>query len=109
VTLLEPVQKKHAFLATVRRELELSSLRVVRQRWEDHLAEDGFLPYDVAVSRATWPLKTWLDIGSRLVHDGGLVLGLEGRDPIRLPEQARRFPYRLGADGHARAVICLTT
>jgi 16S rRNA (guanine527-N7)-methyltransferase len=105
VTLLEPVQKKHAFLATVRRELGLEGLHPIRQRWQEHLSDEMFQAYDVAVSRATWPLSTWLEVGLRLVRSGGLVLGLEGREPISLPRAAIRFPYRLGA--RARAVVCL--
>jgi 16S rRNA (guanine527-N7)-methyltransferase len=105
VTAIEPVRKKHAFLATVRRELGLTGFLPLALRDKQLLAASDFLPYDAAVSRATWALPEWLVRGSRLVRPGGLVLGMEGRDRNELPPGAVRHPYELG--GRARAVVVL--
>jgi 16S rRNA (guanine527-N7)-methyltransferase len=103
VVLLEPVHKKWAFLRTARRELSLSNLEPLAQRDDDHLALPDFVPYDVAVSRATWAIPTWLARGARLVRPGGVVLGMEGREQHPLPAGATRHPYAAG--GRTRAII----
>jgi 16S rRNA (guanine527-N7)-methyltransferase len=105
VTALEPVHKKHAFLATARRELALTNLRPLAERDDDHLVRPDFTPYDVAVSRAVFALGDWLARGLRLVDPAGLVLAMEGRDRHPLPPRAVRHPYRL--TDRDRAIIVL--
>ncbi len=103
VTALEPAHKKHAFLSTVKRELPLANLTPLAVRIEDHLADSSFAPFDVAVSRATWPLLDWLERGSRLVRKGGTVLGMEGATKHALPREASRHEYAL--TDRTRAII----
>lgn len=105
VTALEPNRKKHAFLATVRRELGLSNFEPQPLRLEEHLGGAGFRPYDVAVSRATFAVPEWLARGRALVRPGGLVLGMEGSEQHELPPGAVRYPYALG--DRKRAIIVL--
>ncbi len=105
VTALEPVHKKHAFLATVRRELGLTNLHPLAQRVEAHRGVAGFVPYDVAVSRATFALPEWLQTGGSLVHDGGLVLAMEGSAHNELPPGASRHPYEIPGSDRRRAII----
>jgi 16S rRNA (guanine527-N7)-methyltransferase len=102
VTLVEPSHKKAAFLETLKRDLHLPNLRVATQRVES-LGEPH--SFDVAVSRATFELPAWLDIGRRLVRAGGLVLGMEGAKQYDLPPSASRHPYDLG--DQTRAIIRL--
>lgn len=94
VTALEPIHKKHAFLATVRRDLALSNLTTIAERLETHQASHP-AAYDVAVSRATFALDTWLTLGKTLVKSSGLVLGMEGAEENFLPAGAERHPYQL--------------
>jgi 16S rRNA (guanine527-N7)-methyltransferase len=101
VTALEPVRKKHAFLSAVRRELALPNFRPRPERLEPG-REPG--PFDVAVSRATWPVPDWLERGRALVGPGGTVLAMEGREQHALPPGATRHPY--GAGDRTRAIIC---
>lgn len=106
MTLLEPSQKRCAFLSAVRRDQHLTDrLEVRRERMEAHLASEGFRPYDVALSRATWPLEEWLARAPALVARGGRVLGMEGRTETALPTAARRHAVPFGA--RRRAVIVL--
>jgi 16S rRNA (guanine527-N7)-methyltransferase len=105
VTALEPVHKKHAFLATVRRELGLANLHPLAQRVEAHRGTAGFVPYDVAVSRATFALPDWLEMGGSLVHEGGRVLAMEGSEQNALPAGASRHPYEIPGSDRRRAII----
>ena len=91
-TSLEPVHKKHAFLRTAGRELGLARFDPRSERWEDHAGRG----YDAATSRATMDLATWLEIGARFVRPGGVVLGMEGREQIKLPSSTDRRPYPAG-------------
>ncbi len=104
VTALEPIRKKHAFLAALRRELPLANFDPHPQRVEAYRGSAAFDPFDVAVSRATWPVGEWLHVGATLVRPGGVVLGMEGADATDLPVDVTRHPYQL-AD-RTRAIIC---
>lgn len=103
VTALEPVHKKHAFLAAARRELHLDNFAPLAERDNQHRDRPDFRPYDAAVSRAAFPLDDWLARGTHLVRPGGRLLAMEGRLQHRLPPGAVRHPYRL--DNRDRAII----
>jgi 16S rRNA (guanine527-N7)-methyltransferase len=100
VTALEPVHKKLAFLQHAKR-LFCANLEPRAERVEQHAVRD----YDVATSRATFALPTWLSIGRRLVHPGGLVLAMEGAEQFELPPGATRHPYAMG--DRTRAIVVL--
>jgi 16S rRNA (guanine527-N7)-methyltransferase len=68
VRLLEPIAKKAAFLRTAVRELGLSQRVTVDTRRAQALVPGSF---DVALSRATLPPKTWLPLAVELVRPGG--------------------------------------
>ena len=95
--LLEPIRKKHAFLAHAVRELGLAGrLEARAERLEAHLAGGAGAAYDVAISRAVWPAADWLERGRPLLRPGGTILGFEGASPAELPPGATRHSYRLG-------------
>ena len=100
-TSLEPVHKKHAFLRTAARELQLANLTALAERIDDHPLRD----YDAAMSRATFDLREWLDMGRERVIDGGIVLGFEAVRRDDLPPSVERFPYTI--DGKQRAIVLL--
>ncbi len=100
-TALEPIRKKHAFLRTAARELELANLDPLAVRVEDHAIDD----YDAATSRATFDLREWLLLGAQLVHPGGIVLGFEATLRDDLPQPIERHPYAL--DGKQRSIVIL--
>ena len=68
--LLEPIAKKAAFLRTTIRELGLASRLTVDSRRAQTVAPATF---DVALSRATLPPRSWLPIAAELVRPGGRV------------------------------------
>ncbi len=105
VTLLEPNGKKHAFLRAMIRELPLPNTEALRARLED-LPPDA--AWDVAVSRATWPLTAWLERAHPTVRPGGRILAQTGPHPPNdLPPAAHLHPYPLA--GTTRHVVTLTT
>lgn len=99
VTALEPVHKKHAFLRTAARELELANLEAFARRIEDHEEAD----YDVAMSRATFDLREWIERGLTRVRVGGHAIGFEGVERSDLPSPLVRHSYDLA--GKQRAII----
>ncbi len=99
ITAVEPTNKKIAFLRTVKRELELDHFTPIAQRVE-HLEVGGF---DVATSRATWPVPDWFERAAPLVRDGGTLVGMEGSETFELGD-VQRFPYTL-AGGRERAIV----
>ena len=105
VIALEPVRKKHSFMATVRRELGLDNFKPRPLRMEEHLQKSGERLHDVAVSRAAFALSEWFERAHSLVRPGGVILGMEGRERQVLPEGAGRHSYRLG--DRTRAIISL--
>lgn len=107
VTALEPIRKKHAFLATVRRAVPIPNLAPRAQRLEAHRGAPEFRPYDAAVSRATFSIPEWLELAPALVRPGGTVLAMEGAEKHELPTGATRHPYRLG--DRTRAIIALAS
>lgn len=101
--LLEPLQKRRAFLAAARRELVLSNVSISAARLEEHLEREAGA-YELAVSRAVFPLEQWLTVGARLVRPGGLVVGLAGGTPPEI-SGAEAYPYDLGAGPRAVVIV----
>ncbi len=92
-TLLEPNQKKTAFLSQVRRDFAAAgngALTIRRGRIEELEPRDVF---DVVISRAVWDAGEWLQRGRGLVRTGGVLLGLRSDDGESPTEGARVFRY----------------
>ena len=103
-TALEPIHKKHAFLRTAARELDLVNLDPLSVRVEDHATRD----YDAATARAVFDLREWLLLGLQLVRPGGLVIGFEAVPRDDLPSDdlpIARHAYSL--DGKPRSIVTL--
>jgi 16S rRNA (guanine527-N7)-methyltransferase len=91
VTLVESNHKKAAFLEAIRREVPVPNITIRPVRIETMVER-----FDVATSRATFPLPEWLEIGASLVVPGGIVIGFEGSQKADLPGNAIRIPYAPG-------------
>lgn len=111
VYLLEPRERRHAFLRACLRDAELPTDRAVRTRledWEPARDPSSGLRIDVALSRAVWPPAEWLERGQALVRPGGRVIALEGLEPlVELPAGARRVVSEV--PGRPRALLVLDT
>lgn len=102
VTLIEPIGKKYAFLRAMIRDLPLPQTIALQTRIESLAPEDDF---DVAVSRATWPIADWLSRARPALRPDRRILGLTGADLSTLPRDAVAHPYELA--GATRHVIVL--
>src|SRR5580704_8071382 len=104
VTLLEPNLKKYAFLREVQSTLGLSSVEIVRSRYEDFHAAPG--SFDFVCSRALGGYKRLLLWCRALLKPGGQVilwLGTEDSNllmrakgwnwalPVKIPESRQRI------------------
>jgi len=105
-TLIEPIQKKHAFLSTARRELQLQNLTTFPLRDEDLTKQEGFTLFDFAVARAVWSVEVWLERAHTLVRPGGTIFAMEGREESELPTGATRRRYELEGD-RSRSIVSL--
>jgi 16S rRNA (guanine527-N7)-methyltransferase len=89
ITLVEPNQKKVAFLRQAKGALELTNLEVIGKRVEDI---PGAL-YDCVVSRAFADLPDFVRVGERLLAPGGTLIAMKGVVPYeemgRLPRHAK--------------------
>ena len=79
VTLVEPLNKRVAFLRSVLGTTGRTDVRLERAKGEDLVARGE--QWDVAVARATLAPPAWLALGARLVRDGGSVWVLLAKEP----------------------------
>lgn len=100
-TSLEPVHKKHAFLRTAARELDLRNLDPHAIRLDQHDARD----YDAAVSRATFDLVEWLAMARPYLGPNGIAVGFEAVPRPDLPPAAVRHSYTLASKQRAIVVV----
>ena len=78
VTLVEPLGKRASFLRTVLGTVDRADVRIERRRG-DALDQPG--PWGVALSRATLPPATWLDLGTKVTRSGAAVWVLVAAEP----------------------------
>lgn len=91
----EPTAKKVSFLRTVTREIALAGHVTIRpERVQEPLSPAIVGRFDVAMSRATFPVARWLEIGRKLVRSGGKVIAFATDDtPEGCPTPAEQFRY----------------
>jgi 16S rRNA (guanine527-N7)-methyltransferase len=108
VTLLEPLQRRVAFLAEVVPALDLQQVQVVRGRAGDPSpGRDGAVPtrVDIVTARAVAPLARLAGWCLPLLRPGGSLIALKGRQASAELSAARDDLRRLGA-GDATIEIC---
>ncbi len=94
VTLVEPLERRAAFLVEVVDALALSNCRVLRGRADEAIAECGNA--DVVTSRAVAPLAKLVAWSVPLARRGGLVLALKGSSAAAEIDRDRAAVNRLG-------------
>jgi 16S rRNA (guanine527-N7)-methyltransferase len=93
VTLLEPMQRRTAFLTGCVTTLSLANATVLQGRAEDWA---GKLAADVVTARAVAPLARLAPLALGLVRPGGIVLAVKGAGAGREVTAARRVLRRAG-------------
>jgi 16S rRNA (guanine527-N7)-methyltransferase len=108
--LLEPRQKRAAFLRTVVAKLALGNVTVDERGLGVAEPQGNF---DFALSRATWPAAEWLKRGAAFVRPPGLVFAYLAAKADVSPDlvavaglrELKRLPYRIGAQPHRQLGI----
>ena len=104
-TLVEPRRKRTAFLRSAIGSLNLHNRAVVLERAVDPNAPivEG-APFDVALSRATFPPESWLEIGCQLA--GEVWVFTAGTDPTESDLRLRRrVDYEVPSTGARRSIL----
>ncbi len=94
ITLIEPMERRTAWLETVCRDLELTNVTVVRGRAEEC---HGRLSADVVTARAVAALDKLARWCLPLVRPGGHLVAMKGSSAEREVADATRVLRRLGA------------
>ncbi len=106
VTLVDPLQKRMAFLRTTLGRLRRADVALVTGHGDKVVTDPpGF---DVAISRATLAPADWLALGRKLVGEGGTVFVLLGESEAgadALPPEAERREYAWPVSGRKRSVL----
>ncbi len=105
-TLVEPLRKRVAFLRTVIGALDIAGrARVVEGRIDPRAPRVDGSPFDVALSRATFAPREWLDVGRSLA---GSTLVLVAREPLPGPADGSsplaERAYAIPSTGAPRAI-----
>ena len=92
VTMLEPVQKKAAFVTQAIAELGIPNARILARRVEDYEAQS---PVHIAISRAFSDLASFAESSARHVGTQGVLVAMKGVHPDEeLREQPPAFEVR---------------
>jgi 16S rRNA (guanine527-N7)-methyltransferase len=118
LTLIEPTAKKTAFLHFVMAHLGLSDVEVRQVHLTASQARDWGPSFQGVITRATFPLTQYLEIGAPLVKPGGRLLAMKGsgldeaewqeavsrakQDDLRISE---KYEYTLPLTGNRRLLI----
>jgi 16S rRNA (guanine527-N7)-methyltransferase len=78
VTLIDATRKKISFCNEVIRTLKLQGIRAVQGRAEDTMLVRQFNPFDVVISRATWPLGVLLEMADLYFDEHGRCIAMRG-------------------------------
>jgi 16S rRNA (guanine527-N7)-methyltransferase len=97
MTLLEPTQKKAAFLIETISSLHLKNIYVISQRAEVLARNEEFIPFDVVVARAVAPLPILLELMMPLLKIGGKAHVYKGKDYLSEIALSKHALHVLGA------------
>ncbi len=78
VMLLDSTRKKINFCRQVIFELGLKGIEAIQGRAEDPEIFRTHGPFDVVISRATWPLELFLELAEPYYNDGGCAIAMKG-------------------------------
>jgi 16S rRNA (guanine527-N7)-methyltransferase len=93
LTLVEPREKKAAFLEYLAARLQLTRVEVSRDHLTPALARQWGPRFQAVVSRATFQLSRFLELAALLLLPGGLALALKG-------------PHLIGNELEAATTVC---
>jgi 16S rRNA (guanine527-N7)-methyltransferase len=109
VALVEPRQRRAAFLelavAAIGRQAVISRRRINEKTWDENRAEQLVqamkFPFAVASARAVFEPAHWVELGEKLVMDGGVLLA-----HLRPEQNARELGAPSAESTWGRSKIC---
>jgi len=112
VVLLDATKKKISFCEEAVRRLGLKNVSAIWGRAEDGGLINQLKPFDCVLSRATWKLKKFFEIGAPYLSSEGFFLALKGKGwrnelaelPPKLYIISERHEYRLDG-GEERCIL----
>ncbi len=105
-TLVEPRRIRATFLRTAIGKLGLEDrARVLEQRVDRSAPSVEGMPFDVALSRATFAPEEWLGIGSRLAKEVWVLTAGAGVSPPEGIRLARKLDYEVPSSGAPRNIL----
>jgi len=105
-TLVEPRRIRVAFLRTATGALGVAArATVLEQRVDPAKPAVAGAPFDIALSRATFPPESWLPIGARLADEIWVLTAGSEVEAIAGLRLDRRLDYEVPSSGAPRSVL----
>ncbi|MEA1935600.1 MAG: 16S rRNA (guanine(527)-N(7))-methyltransferase RsmG [Thermodesulfobacteriota bacterium] len=99
VTLLDSSRKKTSFLKNIIRNLQLDHTTVINRRVEQLTKDETYHgSFDVIVSRASFKLPQFLEIGEAFLSPGGILIAMKGSNIKAELEQAEEVSQTVGLE-----------
>ena len=97
IVIIEPLQKRCAFLNAVVEALGLKDVQIINERAEDH-AKQKREAYDVVCARAVANMSMLSELCIPLVKKGGMFIALKGSDGYNELNKAQNALQKLGVE-----------
>ena len=99
VTLLDSSRKKASFLKNIIRKLQLDHTTVINRRFELLMRDETYRDtFDVIISRASFKLPQFLEMGGGFISPGGTLIAMKGINIKAELEQAEEVSQTVGLE-----------
>lgn len=99
ISLLDSSRKKTSFLKNIIRKLRLDHTTVINRRVELLMKDETYRgAFDVVISRASFKLPQFLEIGAYFIPPGGALIAMKGADIHKELEQAEEISRKVGLE-----------
>jgi len=97
VTLVDSSRKKTSFLKNIIRKLQLDHITIINRRFDLLMQDETYRDtFDVIISRASFKLPQFLEIGGAFISPGGILIAMKGANISEELKQAEEIAQRIG-------------
>ena len=97
ISLLDSSRKKASFLKNIVRKLRLEHTTVINKRVELLMTDETYRgAFDVVISRASFRLPQFLEIGAFFIPPGGILIAMKGVNINKELEEAEEISQEVG-------------